>query len=476
MANLKFLSPHGSFFANGVAALVLFLTVGVYSTITALGAAGGKPTSNDMNHITSSALYATFTVTGYFGGTVTNLIGPKYQLAFGAFGYPFYVSSLWYYYKKSVMAYPIVGGVVLGLCAGQLWSASCYVFLFYAEEHRKGLYYGIQKTMIAFGNFISSCIVLGINYHKSKAGGVPTAIFAVFFVLDMLGVAVAFLLKNPKDIIRSSGERLAKFKVQGTMESIKGTLLLTKKPQTLFTLMPLIVAEFPLVLQPTISSYFLNLRSRSVVSVIVAALNMVFASALSQVLDLKYVTRPTRAKIGFAIVACFVIGGYMGEGIWLYHTLPSTQPESVPAYDFTSSSFGGFMICYILLSCSTIIYPVYLGWLVGTYSNDPTITSYYAGFIRSMSACGAAIAFGMAAANTISIRKQYIIHCSVSIFSLIPLLYCAVKYVTETNYGKEENVIIPEHWVKALGVEAEGDVSPDTASMVQVEMSNEEKA
>jgi hypothetical protein len=37
-----------------------------------------------------------------------------------------------------IIAYPIVGGVVLGLCAGQLWAGVNYIALAYADEENKG--------------------------------------------------------------------------------------------------------------------------------------------------------------------------------------------------------------------------------------------------------------------------------------------------------------------------------------------------
>jgi hypothetical protein len=56
----------------------------------------------------------------------------------GAFEYPFYISGLFYFDRKDVLAYPVAASVVLGLCAGQLWAGVNYIALAYTDEQNKG--------------------------------------------------------------------------------------------------------------------------------------------------------------------------------------------------------------------------------------------------------------------------------------------------------------------------------------------------
>ncbi len=42
----------------------------------------------------------------------------------GAFGYPFYVASFFYYDRTGHEWFPIVGGAVLGISAGLLWTVA----------------------------------------------------------------------------------------------------------------------------------------------------------------------------------------------------------------------------------------------------------------------------------------------------------------------------------------------------------------
>ena len=47
----------------------------------------------------------------------------------GAFGYPFYVSGLWYYDAQGNEWYPLLGGAVLGITAAMLWTVSGFMYV-----------------------------------------------------------------------------------------------------------------------------------------------------------------------------------------------------------------------------------------------------------------------------------------------------------------------------------------------------------
>lgn len=45
-----------------------------------LGAGGGSPSAAHYNVITYTTLYAVFTMSGFFGGSIMNTIGPKWTM------------------------------------------------------------------------------------------------------------------------------------------------------------------------------------------------------------------------------------------------------------------------------------------------------------------------------------------------------------------------------------------------------------
>lgn len=107
--------------------------------------------------------------------------------------------------------YPIVGGAILGLCAGQLWAGVNYVALAYADENSKGRFYATQAAMKAMGNLIASALVLGINAHNKTSSSVPLSVYITFICIMLVAMCAALLLVNPEDVRRTDGTSLAVF-------------------------------------------------------------------------------------------------------------------------------------------------------------------------------------------------------------------------------------------------------------------------
>jgi len=167
-------------------------------------------------------------------------------------------------------------------------------------------------------------------------------------------------------------------------------------------------------------------------------------------LDIPWLTRPTRARLGLVVIATITIGIYSGEGGWLFDAIPYDEPESNPAYDWTSSHFPGFFVLAVLFNMLGAIGPVYIAWLLTSLTNDPRKSAHYAGLIRSVMAAGTAVAFGVAAGGT-SYRHQWIVHTVLQFVAIVPQTYVAFTQVTETNYGLEADVIIPEKVAQNMG-------------------------
>ena len=63
----------------------------------------------------------------------------------GSLGYPLYVGGLWYYDRTGHSWFPLLGGAVLGLTGGFLWSTAAFVQFAYAREKDKALV-SLQKV------------------------------------------------------------------------------------------------------------------------------------------------------------------------------------------------------------------------------------------------------------------------------------------------------------------------------------------
>lgn len=102
-------------------ALVCFLCPGMFNAVGGLGGGGqvDATTANNAN----VALNSTFSVVGFFAGSVANRLGIKLTLSFGGLGYFLYIASFLSYNHNKNSGFVIFAGALLGVCAGLLWTA-----------------------------------------------------------------------------------------------------------------------------------------------------------------------------------------------------------------------------------------------------------------------------------------------------------------------------------------------------------------
>ena len=102
------------------------------------GVGGGGQLSPYAGDAANSAVYAAFAVVGFFAGSVVNTLGIRVSLSFGGLGYCVYVSSYICYNHTASIGYVVFAGLLLGCCAGILWSAQGAIMMSYPPERLKG--------------------------------------------------------------------------------------------------------------------------------------------------------------------------------------------------------------------------------------------------------------------------------------------------------------------------------------------------
>ena len=119
-------------------ALVCFLCPGMFNAVNGIGAGGqfDAKTSDNSN----VAVYSTFSVFGFFAGTIANRLGIKLTLSLGGLGYVLYISSYLSYNHNQNEGFVIFAGAILGVCAGMLWAAQGAIMMSYPHEESKGRY------------------------------------------------------------------------------------------------------------------------------------------------------------------------------------------------------------------------------------------------------------------------------------------------------------------------------------------------
>lgn len=155
-------------FQLALVAFVCFLCPGMFNAVNGLGAAG-QVDPYDINNA-NTALYATFSVVGFFAGSIANRIGLKMTLGFGGFGYFLYIASILSYNHNKNAGFLIFAGALLGVCAGMLWTAQGAVMMSYPPEKSKGKYISWFWMIFNLGAVIGSLASANvIVYEKDFA-------------------------------------------------------------------------------------------------------------------------------------------------------------------------------------------------------------------------------------------------------------------------------------------------------------------
>lgn len=117
---------------------VCFMCPGMFNAVNGLGGGGqfDARTADNAN----VALYSTFSVLGFFAGTITNRLGIKLTLSLGGLGYVLYIASYLSYNHNANEGFVVFAGAMLGVCAGMLWAAQGAIMMSYPPEQSKGRY------------------------------------------------------------------------------------------------------------------------------------------------------------------------------------------------------------------------------------------------------------------------------------------------------------------------------------------------
>ena len=153
--------PHGIIpayasppFQLALVAFVCFLCPGMFNAVNGLG--GGGQFDQFVADNSNVAVYATFSVVGFFAGSFANRLGIRTTLSFGGFGYFLYISSYLSYNHNKNSGFVIFAGALLGVCAGLLWTAQGAIMMSYPDEANKGRYISWFWMIFNLGGVIGS--------------------------------------------------------------------------------------------------------------------------------------------------------------------------------------------------------------------------------------------------------------------------------------------------------------------------------
>ncbi|KAF5570485.1 DUF895 domain-containing protein [Fusarium phyllophilum] len=415
----------------GMVAFVCFMCPGMFNALNGMGGGGLKDTKlvNDMN----TALYSTFAVVGFFGGTFVNRLGVKLTLAFGGIGYGIYTISILLYthYENDVRAFNIVAGVLLGVCAAMLWTAQGTIMISYPHEHQKGHYFAWFWGIFNMGAVIGSLIPLGGNINTENNEDVSDGTYIGFIVLMFFGAALALLLCNANDIIRKDGSYVILMKNPTWQSEFYGLYETIRYEPFVIFLFPMFFSSnwFYVYQQNVVNGAYFSTRTKALNSLLYWLAQIAAAAIWGYLLDLEYLRRSVRAKVALIVlfVMTFVVwgGGYVHQRTY---TREMSQAEDFDT-DWRDDGYAGPMFLYIFYGFYDAAWQATVYWFMGALSNSGRRCANYIGFYKGIQSAGAAISNNLDA-RKVSFEAQFISNWVLLAASLIiasPVIFLKIR-------------------------------------------------
>ncbi|KAF1932031.1 uncharacterized protein M421DRAFT_416762 [Didymella exigua CBS 183.55] len=347
---------------------VCFLCPGMFNALNGIGGAGqfDARASNAAN----CAVYATFAVVGFFAGTVTNTLGIRKALSFGGIGYCVYVGAQFCFSKVQNLGYVIFSGLLLGSCAGILWSAQGAIMMSYPPENLKGRYISWFWIIFNLGAVIGSVISLGMNMSKdaTKLEEVPVedkpgmaewktgdngaaisdATYVVFIILTFLGACLSWTLTDAKHVVRRDGSKIILMKHPTWQSEILGLWKTLRSDPYIILLFPMFFASnwFYTYQFNDVNLPRFNIRTRALNSTLYWLAQIFGAAVFGFALDSPNIRRTTRAKIAWLVMFILTFGVW-GGGYVFQRKYTRDERTRLDLYDWTSQGYVGPMFLYI---------------------------------------------------------------------------------------------------------------------------------
>ncbi|GAM40191.1 membrane transporter [Talaromyces pinophilus] len=403
---------------------VCFLCPGMYNAVSGLGG-GGQVNFRDVNNA-NTALYSTFSVVGFFAGSIANKIGLKLTLTFGGFGYFLYVASLLSYNHNQNVG-----------------------FLVFAES-QKGSFIAFFWIIFNLGGVIGSLVPLGQNMH-STAGEVNDGTYIAFMILMAIGFVLTWGLSDSKYIKRKDGSRVIVIKQPTWKTEIMGLFETLRYDYYIILLFPMFLASnwFTEYQFNAVNGFYFNIRTRSLNNLLYWLSQMIGAFVFGQLLDLKFLSRTMRAKLNLGLLFALTMGiwggGYAFQRKYDRHSVK-------PDMDWSSPGYVGPMFLYMFYGFYDASFQTCTYWFMGSLSNNSRKLANFAGFYKGIQSVGQAITWRMDALDT-SFMRQFAACWGILAGSLViasPVVFFRIKDHTDVEedlkFSDETlNEVAPDH-------------------------------
>ena len=326
----------------------------------------------------------------------------------------------------------IASGAILGIGASMLWVVQGAIMTTYVAESQKGRAIAVFWIIFNLGGGVGSLASFGLNFH-SKSGTVSDSTYIALMVVMLVGWVLGLFICSPSRI------KLAQLHaaVETEKHTAKDTMKLaisTIASWRVACMLPLFFCAnvFYSYQQNDVNGLTFYIRTRSLNGALYWMAQMFGGLLIGALLDLPFLARPARAKLGWAVlvVSGMVIwGGGLAFQRWEDRRMASGHKQDI---DYTQSSLAtGPMFLYIFYGAYDALWQGFCYWLIGSESNSTARAAILVGAYKTFQATGGAMAWRINALH-VSSMTQFAMNWGLSMGALLIVLP-TVWTVTETT-------------------------------------------
>ncbi|KAJ9642215.1 hypothetical protein H2204_002584 [Knufia peltigerae] len=416
---------------------VTFCSVGMYSAVNNLGAGGTRDTQ--LNDMASSVLYGVFAITGFFAGSINNVLGPRLTLSLGTTGYSIYIGGLWAFQVHGTRWFLILAGGILGFSAALFWAAQGAIMMSFPLEKDKGRSFAVFWSLFQLGTLVGSSIALGIEAH-SNLPSVSTGVYLAFMIIMLTAIATSWLLLPPHLVVRGDGTVPLLEDAIGPRQEFHEFVQLFKDYRLLALLPMFFSSNYFYSYQGAITAFLFNGRTRALTALLTGVGSITGAILIGLVTDQLPFHRRTRALCGLVVVLLMNILVWSG-GLGFQVKFSRTDELILGGHrplDWTVHAAAGPLILLMAYYLADAMYQGLAYYVMSALSNDPFKLARMAGYYKGLQSAGSAVSFGMDAVKTPFLGELLISW----LLLLVSLPFCAwvIHTIRETNYVVEGTV------------------------------------
>ncbi|KAF5359181.1 hypothetical protein D9756_003601 [Leucocoprinus leucothites] len=401
--------------------LICFCCPGMYNAIGGLGGSGQLDST-----VAANATVALLAATAASALTVVppifDMFGPRTCLLLGGWCYPLYSGSLLCYNHTHNSAFVIASGAILGIGASFLWVAQGAIMVSYPLPDQKGRAIAMFWVIFNLGGGIGSFISFALNFH-SKGGTVTDGTYAAFMVImgesrlrggraclltyhvfsttifiPAVGWLLSVLIAPPHKVIRQDGTLAGpppaeKMGFSASFHREVKNFVTSMGNWRIILLIPAFFCAnfFYSYQQNNVNGNVFTLRTRSLNGAMYWIAQMFGGLLIGFLLDLKWLTRPQRALLGYVFV--FVTGfAIWGGGLAFQRWADKTGKKQWLDFSDTKTFIGPFWL-YFFYGAFDAFWQSFCYWLMASLAPTPQAAAKFVGLYKTFQAAGGAVAW-----------------------------------------------------------------------------------